>query len=74
MELKVTEAVRRQALDREKALGLDGALAVEGLAERIDDAADERRSDRHRPSEHLRAVDAPPRGLEVIGRLLTRQR
>ena len=39
---------RRQALDRVELRGLDRALAVDGLAERIDHAADQRFAHRHR--------------------------
>jgi hypothetical protein len=38
---------RRDLLDRRAELGLDRALAVERLAERIDDAAEHRLADRH---------------------------
>src|SRR5262249_15744957 len=38
---------RRVALDRPELLGLDWALAVDGLAERVEDTPDERLADRH---------------------------
>ena len=37
----------RLALDRAELVGLDRALAVDGLAERVDDAAEQRLADRH---------------------------
>ena len=39
---------RRQALDRRELLGQDRALAVDRLAERVDDAAEHLFADRHR--------------------------
>src|SRR5690606_20099024 len=55
VHIAALDHARGDALDIVKRIGLDGALAVDGVTERVDDAANQAHADRHRGDTTQRA-------------------